>query len=76
MKPADPKAELPLALVVAVTAKTKLDIVVGGLLQAPVRYTLYAYRWKLPAAVAGESAPEVVPEVQQGTEAASTLPQQ
>ena len=48
LKPADAGAELPLALTVAVTAKVNLEIVIGGLLQAPVRYTLYAYRWPLP----------------------------
>jgi hypothetical protein len=59
---------------VAVTAKTKLDIVVGGLLQAPVRYTLYAYRWKLPA-VATEASPMATPVIQQGAESAAPEPQ-
>ncbi len=66
LKPADAGAELPLTLTVAVTAKVNLEIVIGGLLQAPVRYTLHAYRWPLPAELS-TAAPAL--------EAVSTTPQ-
>ena len=68
LQPADgPK--LPLALTVTVPAKTRLEVMVGGLLQAPVRYTLYAYRWALPPASSTDEP------AAQGTDAAATLPQ-
>lgn len=77
LKPADAGPELPLALTVAVTAKVKLEIVVGGLLQAPVRYTLYGYRWPLPSTIAAEGQPAPTPTAQQGmgTEAAPVMSQ-
>jgi hypothetical protein len=70
VKAASSKSELPLALVVAVTAKTKLEVVVGGLLRAPVRYTLYAYRWPLPEALVYEGDAQAKPAVQQDAESA------
>ena len=69
VKPGDTRPELPLALTVAVTAKTSLEIVIGGLLQSPVRYTLYAYRWPLAPALTA------APALQPGPEAVSTMPQ-
>jgi hypothetical protein len=70
LKPADAGAELPLALTVAVTDKVNLEIVIGGLLQAPVRYTLYAYRWPLPVDLS-----PAAPDLQPGAAAVSTMPQ-
>lgn len=68
-------AQAPLALTVPVPSKTKLEVVLGGLLQAPVRYTLHVYRWPLPAAPSTVSESpaetEAVP-----TEATTTVPAQ
>jgi trypsin-like peptidase len=73
VKPAVGKPELPLAVAVTVTAKTKLEVVVDGLLQKPVRYALYAYRWAMPPTVS-TVAPGITPAAQEDP-ANSTLPQ-
>jgi hypothetical protein len=56
--------QLPLSMTVTVAEKTRLDVVVGGLLQKPVRYALYVYRWTLPPAVSTVT-PGIMPAVQE-----------
>jgi hypothetical protein len=74
VKPVPGEAQLPLTLMVSVTQTTKLDVVVGGLLEAPARYVLHAFSWELPPALSTVS-PRVTPASQPGTDAATVLPQ-
>lgn len=64
---------LPLALKVAVPVKTKLEVVLGGLLQMPVRYALHVYRWPLSAASAATDDPTARTEAV-SSEAATAVP--